>query len=92
MLVLHDEYAFRGDGKIFAVLLVPGYTWLVNLEVGTQVIDLDNAQVTFLYDTAMRRCILRQDKNCQAETQEKTSDTVHNHAPILTTQRCRLKE
>ena len=92
MLVFHNEYAFRCSRKVLAILLMSSNTWLVDLKVGTQIVNLDNAQITFIHHAAMREYALLQKRGAQAETQEKTSNTVHNHVPILTTQRCHLKE
>ena len=85
MLIFHDEHTFRCDRKVFAILLMSSSTRLINLEVGTQKIDFDNAQVTFFNNAAVREYALRQKKDGQAEKQANTDDTVHNHDPILPT-------
>jgi hypothetical protein len=51
---LHDENGFRGGRQVFAKLFVPTDTRLVDLEVGTQLVDFNDADVIFLDYTTMR--------------------------------------
>ena len=51
--VLHYENALTRGRQVFAKLLVATNPWLVNLEMGAQVIDLNDADVIFLDNTPM---------------------------------------
>ena len=51
--VLHYEHALTRGRQVLAKLLVATDAWLVNLEMGAQVIDLNDADVIFLDNTPM---------------------------------------
>ena len=59
MLIFHDEYAFRRDRQVLAILLMTGSSRLINFEMRSQVINFDHTQIIFLDNTTMRRDILR---------------------------------
>jgi hypothetical protein len=64
---------------------VPGYAWLINFEVSSQIVDLDHAKIAFVYDTSMRYCVLRQECRKNTKIQAMAGYAGHNHATILTT-------
>lgn len=83
MLILHNEDTFRSNRQVFTELLVAGLPRLINLEMRSQIADLDHTKVVLLYNAAVRGRPLLQEKDGEAQIQANASDTVHNHVSIL---------
>lgn len=92
MLVFHDKDTFRCTGKVFAILFVPGRARLVNLEVRAKIVDLDYTKIILFNHATVRQRVLLREHNAKAKKQATTSDTVHNHNPILAVNTVASKE
>ena len=84
MLVLHNENTFGCDRKVFTKLFVPSDTRLIYFKMRSEIINLDDTQISILNHAAVSEGGFRQIHGGNKDKQETQDNTAHNHISILT--------